>query len=53
MPTPPDNPLAAEKAAPGRKLRFDKRLSRDDTVSSGARSVLNWPSMAMLNGKED
>lgn len=33
MPTPPDNPLTAEKAALGRKLFFDERLSRDNSVS--------------------
>lgn len=35
MPTPPENPLTAEKAALGRKLFFDKRLSRDNSVSCG------------------
>jgi len=30
---PADNPLTAEKVALGRRLFFDKRLSRDDTVS--------------------
>ena len=33
MPTPPNNPMTAEKAALGRKLFFDKRLSLDNTVS--------------------
>lgn len=33
MPTPPNNPLTAEKATLGRKLFFDKRLSLDNTVS--------------------
>ncbi|HET7292913.1 MAG TPA: cytochrome c peroxidase [Vicinamibacteria bacterium] len=30
---PPENPLSAEKVALGRKLFFDKRLSKDGTVS--------------------
>jgi len=33
MPVPEDNPLTAEKVALGRKLFFDKRLSRDKTMS--------------------
>ena len=35
MPVPEDNPLTAEKVAIGRKLFFDKRLSRDKTMSCG------------------
>lgn len=33
MPTPADNPLTPQKAALGRKLFFDKRLSRDQSLS--------------------
>jgi cytochrome c peroxidase len=33
MPIPEDNPLTAEKVALGRRLFFDKRLSRDQTVA--------------------
>lgn len=33
LPIPEANPLTAEKAALGRRLFFDKRLSRDGTVS--------------------
>jgi cytochrome c peroxidase len=33
MPTPPGNPVTAAKAALGRKLFFDKRLSRDRSIS--------------------
>jgi len=33
MPAPPDNPVTAVKAALGRKLFFDKRLSRDHSTS--------------------
>lgn len=36
MPTPPDNPVTPEKAALGRKLFFDKRLSLDNTLSCAA-----------------
>ena len=35
MPIPPDNPLTAGKVELGRRLFFDKRLSRDHTVSCG------------------
>ncbi len=33
VPVPPDNPLTAAKVALGRKLFFDRRLSRNDTFS--------------------
>ena len=33
MPIPDDNPLTTEKVALGRKLFFDKRLSRDQSVA--------------------
>jgi cytochrome c peroxidase len=33
LPVPDDDPLTAEKVALGRKLFFDKRLSRDQTLS--------------------
>lgn len=33
LPVPADNPLTAEKVALGRMLYFDKRLSRDGTIS--------------------
>jgi cytochrome c peroxidase len=33
MPTPIENPLTREKAALGRRLFFDKRLSRDGTLA--------------------
>ena len=33
MPAPPDNPMTAAKAALGRRLFFDKRLSRDSSMS--------------------
>jgi cytochrome c peroxidase len=33
MPVPESNPLTGEKAALGKKLFFDKRLSRDGTIS--------------------
>jgi cytochrome c peroxidase len=33
IPTPPDNPLRPETVALGRKLFFDKRLSRDNTIA--------------------
>jgi cytochrome c peroxidase len=33
LPVPEDNPLTAEKIALGRMLFFDRRLSRDQSVS--------------------
>jgi len=33
LPIPPDNPLSADKVALGRQLFFDRRLSRNDTLS--------------------
>jgi len=33
LPTPPGNPLTPEKIALGKQLFFDKRLSRDHTIS--------------------
>jgi cytochrome c peroxidase len=36
MPVPESNPLTREKVALGRKLFFDKRLSRDGTVACGS-----------------
>ena len=33
---PKDNPDSADKVELGRLLYFDKRLSKDDTVSSGS-----------------
>lgn len=33
VPTPAGNPVTAEKVALGRKLFFDRRLSRNDTIS--------------------
>ena len=35
LPIPADNPLTAEKIALGRKLFFDRRLSRNGTISCG------------------
>jgi cytochrome c peroxidase len=35
VPVPADNPLTAEKIALGRKLFFDRRLSRNGTISCG------------------
>lgn len=36
MPTPPENPVTPEKAALGRRLFFDKLLSRDRSISCGS-----------------
>ena len=33
MPVPEENPLTAEKIELGRRLFFDRRLSRDGTIS--------------------
>ena len=33
VPVPPDNPMTAEKVALGRKLFYDRRLSRNNTIS--------------------
>ena len=33
LPTPPGNPITAEKVALGKQLFFDKRLSRDNSIS--------------------
>ncbi len=35
VPVPADNPITAAKVALGRKLFFDRRLSRNDTISCG------------------
>ncbi len=35
VPVPADNPITAVKVALGRKLFFDRRLSRNDTISCG------------------
>jgi cytochrome c peroxidase len=35
LPTPPGNPLTPERVALGRELFFEKRLSRDGTISCG------------------
>ncbi|MBM3759010.1 MAG: c-type cytochrome [Acidobacteria bacterium] len=47
LPVPPDNPLTAEKVALGRKLFFDKRLSRDETVSC---ATCHDPAFAFSDG---
>ena len=36
LPTPAANPLTREKIALGRRLFFDKRLSRDGTLACGS-----------------
>ena len=36
MPVPEGNPLTREKIALGRRLFFDKRLSRDRTLASAS-----------------
>ena len=49
MPVPEDNPLTAEKVALGRKLFFDKRLSRDNSMSCG---TCHNPERAFTDGLE-
>src|SRR5712691_5761439 len=36
LPAPEDNPLTPEKITLGRELFFDKRLSRDESISCGS-----------------
>ncbi|HYL39654.1 MAG TPA: cytochrome-c peroxidase [Bryobacteraceae bacterium] len=48
MPVPPTNPLTQEKIALGRRLFFDKRLSRDGTLSC---STCHDPKLAFSDGR--
>jgi cytochrome c peroxidase len=47
VPAPAENPLTAEKVALGRRLFFDKRLSRDATLSCG---TCHEPKRAFADG---
>ncbi len=49
LPVPEDNPLTVEKVALGRKLFFDKRLSRDRSISCG---TCHDPQRAFSNGRD-
>jgi cytochrome c peroxidase len=49
LPVPEGNPLTREKIALGRKLFFDKRLSRDGTLACASCHV---PSFAFSNGRQ-
>lgn len=46
---PPDNPVTAEKVALGRKLYYDKRLSKDGTVSC---ATCHDPEKGFADGKK-
>src|SRR6266852_5235070 len=48
MPVPEDNPLTAEKIALGRRLFFDRRLSRDGSISCAS---CHDPSRAFSDGR--
>ncbi|MBI3682280.1 MAG: c-type cytochrome [Acidobacteria bacterium] len=48
LPAPEDNPLTAEKIALGRRLFFDRRLSRDSSVSC---SSCHDPERAFSDGR--
>jgi cytochrome c peroxidase len=48
MPVPKDNPVTAEKIEQGRKLFFDKRLSRDRSVACAS---CHQPSRAFSDGR--
>jgi len=48
MPVPEDNPLRAERIAIGRQLFFDRRLSRDGSVSCG---TCHRPDRAFADGR--
>jgi cytochrome c peroxidase len=48
MPVPPSNPLTREKVALGRRLFFDKRLSRDGTLSCAS---CHDPALAFSDGR--
>lgn len=47
LPVPPGNPLTPEKVALGRRLFFDKRLSRDETISCAS---CHDPALAFADG---
>ena len=49
MPVPEANPLTPQKIALGRKLFFDKRLSRDGTLSCG---TCHDPKLAFSDGRK-
>jgi cytochrome c peroxidase len=49
MPVPETNPLTAAKIAQGRKLFFDKQLSRDGTLSCG---TCHDPRLAFSDGRK-
>ena len=48
MPVPEDNPLTEEKIALGRRLFFDRRLSRDGSLSC---SSCHDPKLAFSDGR--
>jgi cytochrome c peroxidase len=48
LPVPANNPLTRERAALGRKLFFDKRLSRDGTVSCAS---CHDPALGYVDGE--
>jgi cytochrome c peroxidase len=48
VPTPISNPLTREKAALGRRLFFDKRLSRDGTLACAS---CHDPKLAFSDGR--
>ena len=48
LPVPEDNPLRADRIALGRQLFFDRRLSRDGSVSCG---TCHRPELAFADGR--
>ena len=48
VPIPPDNPPTAETIALGRKLFYDMRLSKDNTVSCAS---CHNPNLAFTDGR--
>ncbi len=48
VPIPPDNPVTVEKIALGRKLFFDRRLSKNGTMSCG---MCHIPEQAFTNNE--
>ena len=49
LPVPATNPLTREKVRRGRELFFDKRLSRDGSISCATAMIQSWASaMATL-----
>ena len=44
LPVPEANPLTGEKIELGRRLFFDRRLSRDNSISCSRATILSAPS---------